>query len=307
MAKHLTQKVSHLHPLGIAGLLGALFAIASAPGAGGGEMRRLWTLDPLGLGLVILGGWTYWLGTRRLRGEGVRLPAWRQAMFGAGLLVIFLALISPVHALSEQFFLVHQGQHLALRVLAPVLLLLGAPVLPLIMGLRAWSLGSAVSSLLSRRTVRRSLWTLTHPVPAIAMFLGVLLLWQLPGPHDLAVRSGGMHFLMHLTMFGSGLFFWWLVVDPFPFPSRIGYGMRLLYLGIAVIPNALLGLVITLSRVPLYGAYGERAPSFTMDAVHDQRWGGLITWLPMEISLLVAGAIIFAIWYRQETAGPRRG
>ena len=79
------------------------------------------------------------------------------------------------------------------------------------------------------------------------MFLSVLYLWQVPDLHNLALRNGAVHIFMHLTMLSSGFLFWWLVIDPKPHRSRMHYGLRVLYLGLIILPNTLLGAVILFS------------------------------------------------------------
>ena len=55
--------------------------------------------------------------------------------FQAGLLTLFIALASPLHPLAERLLQFHMIQHLLLMMVIPPLLLLGAPVLPLLRGL----------------------------------------------------------------------------------------------------------------------------------------------------------------------------
>src|SRR5262245_54004550 len=63
-------------------------------------------------------------------------------LFGVGLLVIYVALASPLHDLSERYlFTAHMVQHLLLTLVAPPLVLLGIP-------------GWMISSLVRWRAVR---------------------------------------------------------------------------------------------------------------------------------------------------------
>ena len=53
---------------------------------------------------------------------------WQKASFFAGILVLFAALQSPVEPLAEHYFSIHQVQHILVRMVGPLLILLGAPV-----------------------------------------------------------------------------------------------------------------------------------------------------------------------------------
>src|ERR1700730_11644490 len=95
-----------------------------------------WTL-PVSLDLVlILEALLYLRGWTRLRISRVNIvPAWRAASFLLGLFLIWLAVGSPLAAFDEQLLTVHMAQHLLLMTMAPALLLLGAPLMPVFHGL----------------------------------------------------------------------------------------------------------------------------------------------------------------------------
>src|ERR1700738_4401525 len=64
-----------------------------------------------------------------------RFPWWRLLSFLAGLGAIFLAIASPLDAFGGLLLQVHMVQHLLLMMVAPPLILAGAPYLPLLSGL----------------------------------------------------------------------------------------------------------------------------------------------------------------------------
>ena len=117
----------------------------------------------------------------------------------------------------------------------------------------------------------------------IGFFLGSLYLWQFPGAFNLALRNDVIHALMHLTMTTSGFLFWWVIIDPPPHRSRLHYGLRVLYLGLIVLPNTLLGAAITFSRGPIYSAYAEVTQPYGLSLMTDQQLGGLMLWVPGDM------------------------
>src|SRR5215471_5820124 len=62
----------------------------------------------------------------------VRFPLWRLASFIGGLLVVFVAVASPLDALGELLLSLHMTQHMLLIMVAPPLLWLGQPFIPLL-------------------------------------------------------------------------------------------------------------------------------------------------------------------------------
>src|SRR5258706_11693852 len=98
-----------------------------------------WTSDWKTLGLLVAIGALYLRGWLRLR---VELPRkytdGRLASFAGGLFVVLLALESPVDTFGALLLQAHMIQHLLLIAVAPPLLVLGQPLVPLLRGLPPW-------------------------------------------------------------------------------------------------------------------------------------------------------------------------
>src|ERR1017187_4554209 len=91
----------------------------------------------------------YSLGWLRLRAAFRNLiVAWRLAAFLAGIASLWIAIGSPLEALDDVSLTVHMVQHLLLMAIAPPLILLGAPTLPLLHGLPRWMARSMVAPFL---------------------------------------------------------------------------------------------------------------------------------------------------------------
>ena len=226
---------------------------------------------------------------------------WQKASFFAGIVVLFAALQSPIEPLAEHYFAIHQVQHILVRMVGPLLILLGAPLTPMLRGMPTWLRQGVI-----RRVVRTPIahwiyWKITNPVFTIVAFLGLLFFWQIPGPHDLAVQNDYVHELMHATMLISGFLFWWIVVDPKPHRSRLHYGLRVLYLGLIVLPNTLLGAAITFQERLIYSAYQELPrPWEGFSHLSDQRLGGLTLWVPGDMMCIIGAGIVMFMWYQRE-------
>ena len=124
--------------------LGAALAYAGPVLAQPGEtlLRSLdWNWDPwILLSLPAAALW-YAAGAvrlrRRLDAAGPIGPS-EVAAYGAGLVVLFLALISPLDGIADQLFWVHMAQHLLLLMVAAPLLVYGRPAIAFL-----WALGPA--------------------------------------------------------------------------------------------------------------------------------------------------------------------
>src|SRR4051812_24358379 len=99
-------------------------------------LLRSWPLDPWVVVPLLLTAGVYVRGWCQLRQRGSR--RWGPLQLGAflgGLTALFLALASPVEAFAGLLLQVHMVQHLLLMMVAPPLVWLGAPLLPLLRGL----------------------------------------------------------------------------------------------------------------------------------------------------------------------------
>jgi putative membrane protein len=115
-----------------------------------------------------------------------------------------------------------------------------------------------------------------------------------------ALRHSLIHEFMHATMMFSGFLFYWLVIDPKPHRSRLHYGLRVLYLGLIVIPNTLLGVALVFAESPLYSAYVEAGQLFGMSIMDDQVLGGLMLWVPGDMMSILTSGVVMILWYQKE-------
>ncbi len=185
------------------GLTVALPLAAVTPSA----LWGAWALDPSTLALVAASVLAYANTVRGLWRSGGRGAGIRKAQvvwFGLGVVAVLVALVSPLEALATSLFAAHMAQHLLLTLVAAPLLLLGRvhlgllPLLPV-----SWRrYGARVLA----RAVR------TRPaVPAataVALHVGTLLAWHVPGLYDAAVAHTGLHVLEHATLLLTALAFW---------------------------------------------------------------------------------------------------
>lgn len=265
-----------------------------------------WNFTPdivLGTLLVIV---LYAAGMWRMRHKAAGLGVWKHLFFFAGVLAIFLALQSPVDPVAEHVFLIHQVQHLLLRTVGPMLLVLGAPQGVLVTGMPGAVQRRVLLPAINSFAVQRVFAFLSRPVIATALFIGALYFWQIPKFHQLSLLNEKLHYLMHATMLLTGLLFFWRVFDMRSAPTGTRYGVRLMMLWIMILSNIVIGAYLVFKQSVLYPLYGELGRMWGLSALEDEVAGGMLIWVPGSMMGLLAVLIVIHMWGRQETKEERR-
>jgi polyferredoxin len=178
-------------------------------------------------------------------------------------------------------------QHLLLMMVAPPLLWLGAPLFPMLRGLPRPLRAVWIAPLLSSPPLRRFFGRLTHPLPALLLFVVANWAWHLPTLYDLALRSSGWHYLQHACFLGAALLFWYPVVRPYPARARWSAWLLLPYLILADLSNTALAALLTFSSRVLYPYYAEMPRLDGLSPLDDQSAAGVIMWVPGSVVFLL--------------------
>jgi cytochrome c oxidase assembly factor CtaG len=247
-----------------------------------------WIITPLLLSAAIYGrGW--WELHRRLPR---RFTVARLIAFEAGLLTLFLALASPLHPLAELLLQFHMIQHLLLMMAVPPLLLLSAPTLPLLRGLPLPVLRYGLGPIFACAALQRLGHFLTHPIVCLVAFTVSNVAWHVPGLYELALGSEFWHEVQHCCFLGTGILFWWPVVQPWPSRLRWPRWTMIPYLLFADIQNTALSALLIFSERVLYPTYAAVPRLWAISALDDQAAAGAIMWVPGSVIFLVPVALI---------------
>ncbi len=265
-----------------------------------------WTLTPsIQISLLVLAA-LYIAGLARRHAREAAPSAWRHAGFFGALATWLIALQSPLDAVSDHSFSMHQVQHLLLQTVGPMLFMLAAPQGLLAAGmpviLRRWM----VAPILSSRALRGLFAVLSQPWIAAFLLVASLYVWQWPPYHDRALLDEDLHYWMHASMLAAGLLFYWCVFDPRPAPLGARYGVRMNILWFAMTANMLLGTALFLKNTALYAAYGDSGRLFGLSAIIDERLGGLIMWIPGAVVTVPAFLVLLRIWNSREARVEQR-
>jgi len=237
-------------------------------------------------GLIYSAGWRRY--RYRLRG---RYATSQLAAFLGGLACLWVALDSPLDEAADTLLSAHMVQHFLLLIVAPALLLLGDPLLPLLRGLPE-SLRRTVVAPLRWRLFRRASHALTHPLVALLLSSVALWSWHSPNLYQLALRVPAIHLVEHASFFGAGVLFWYPVVQPWPSRPRCPSGAMIPYLLTADVQNTILAAIFTFSDRVLYPLYELHDRGSVAAALDDQVLAGVIMWVPMSLAYLVPAVLL---------------
>jgi cytochrome c oxidase assembly factor CtaG len=277
--------------------------VAEAAAAHAPQLSLLleWTFDPTFLVPLLL-ALLYFRGYVRYRRRGGRrFPAWRPALFTLGVLVVGIALDGPIDVLSDESFTFHMVQHDLLMLVAVPLILLGAPFIPVIRGLPAGLRRRWFVPLARRGPLRSAAMFLTRPLVGLVLFEATVVAWHVPGLYNAALDNEWIHYGEHLMFVVTAVCFWWNIVTPYPFPSRLHTFLRMAMLVASAVVNGALASMITFAGQVLYG-YGELHGFWGMSMLEDQNLGGLLMWVMGDMLRLTAITVLFAVYAQRENA-----
>jgi len=174
-----------------------------------------WSFPPATTFAIILSALVYLRGCWILRRAGVVFPYfWKAIAFLSGIGSLWAALASPLDVLNGFVLTAHMLQHMVLMMIAPPLVLLGAPLVPMVRGLPRFAAREFAGPLLHWPLAKRVARMVTNPVVALLLMSVVTFAWHSPGLYQLAWRSSSWHQLEHACFFFTSLVFWWPVVQP---------------------------------------------------------------------------------------------
>lgn len=260
-----------------------------------------WTLDPTFLVPLLIAVF-YLKGVRRHRRNGGRsMPWWRPVLLLTGLAVVALCLLGPLDLLADLSFTFHMVQHDLITLVGVPLMLLGAPFVPTVRGLPARFRQRVFVPCARARGVQAVLRFLTRPAVGLIVYVLTYFVWHYPALYDAALASLWVHYLQHFCFVMAAVLFWWHIITPHPFPSRMHHLARVFVLFLSAIANSLLGAMISLSGDVLYG-YAALGGFMGMSALQDQQIGGLLMWVMGGMLRLLAILLVLAAYARAEQA-----
>ena len=210
------------------------------------------------------------------------------ASFTAGVLVIFFALLSPIHVLSDQYlFSMHMFQHVMLTLIAPPLLILGIP---------SWLLKPVINN----RVAFRVASILTSPVFGIISFNLIFSIWHIPALYNLSMEFHSIHITEHLLFIAVAVLMWWPLTSRVSELPRLSYPLQIVYLFLLSIAQVIVFALITFSTEPLYDWYVKAPMIWGITPLADQQIGAIIMKIGGSAIFMTLIVILFFKWARME-------
>jgi cytochrome c oxidase assembly factor CtaG len=261
-----------------------------------------WTFDPVMLVPLAAAAALYLGGVHVLRRRGDMWKRQRTVYWFAGLALVFVGTSSALGVYDRTLFAVPAVQHMLLQMIAPVGLVLGAPMS---LALRTLPLGrrKAVLVVVHSRPVR----FVAHPGVAFGLFGVTQFVYYYTPVYEASLRNVWVHDLTHVHFVLIGFLFYWSLLGIDPVPHRPPFVFRfMLVVGMAPI-HIVLGIPIMMMD-SLFAAdfYLELGRTWGPSPVDDQSMGGAILWGFGDLS---AAALIGAFcrqWSRSEERVARR-
>lgn len=256
------------------------------------DLFTRWDIPPAVTSTLALTALIYVRGWARIRRtRPVLYSRWRLAAFIGGIVALFVAVASPLDTFSESLLSMHMAQHFVLMSIAPPLIILGAPVVPMLRGLPRWVV-RLLHPLFAIGLLHRVGRLITRPRVAWLAMNTAYIGWHIPRAYEFALASENWHNFEHACFFFANLMFWWPIIQPWPSRSAQSRWMLVPYLLLADVVNTGVSAFLCFSGRLLYPSYGAIPRPFGLSALNDQFAAGAFMWVCGSMVYLVPAVLI---------------
>jgi putative membrane protein len=237
-------------------------------------------LAPVELLPLLVAAGLYGKRASTLARKGRPVPLWRQLCFASGLLMIVVALFSPIGHISEELVIAHMVEHLMLGDLATLLLVLGLT-------------GPLIQPILAIRVFDR-LRILAHPLVAFPLWVINFYVWHIPALYEAAYGTAAMHVIEHSMFIFFGCLMWMPAFGPLPMPQWFTAAWKVGYVIAVRFAGAILGNVLMWSGTVLYPIYAPGERYWGITPLADQSTAGVI--MMVEGTFLALGLLAWVFF-----------
>lgn len=259
--------------------------------------------DALMIALLLIALFLYIKGVAVLKKRGDSWPVGRTIAFSSGLVLIDFATSGGLGVYALFSFEYHMVAHMLLGMIAPIGLVLGAPItlalrtLPQARdkeerGVRAF----ALTALHSKYSV-----VINNPIIALALFDGSLFVLYFTDLFGALMANHAGHLLMNIHFILAGFLFFNVVIGVDPNPRRYPHIFRIVILFAAMSLHAFFSIAL-MSQSTLVdgGYYASLQTPWITDYLANQGSGGSIGWAMGEIPIILALIATFILWMRED-------
>ena len=267
------------------------------------NLMKFYNPDALMIALLLLAVALYVKGVATLKKRGDAWPVNRTIAFAVGIALIDFATSGGLGVYALFSFEYHMLAHMLLGMIAPIFIVLGAPITLALRtlpqsrdgqerGVRAF----ALTALHSRYSV-----LLTNPISALALFDGSLFVLYFTNLFGALMQNHAGHLLMNIHFILAGFLFFHVIIGIDPNPRKFPHIVRIVILFGAMSMHAFFSVAL-MSETTLIdgGYYASLKTSWLPDLLADQNAGGTIGWAMGEIPILIALVATFILWIRDD-------
>ena len=244
------------------------------------------------LGVVALAAVLYLaLAVGNPRGRRAWSP-WRTAGFLFGSVAVGVGLFPSLVPFPDGDFREHMLQHLLIGMVAPVPLILAAPITLLLR-----SLPTRYARQMARLMRSRPVHAIANPPVALVLNIGGMAAIYFTSLYNAMSQSPALHLFVHAHFLAAGCLFAWVIAGPDPAPHRASVPTRLVFLGVAIAVHA------TLSQLLYAGLF----VSISVPE-HQLRGGAELMYYGGDIAELLLAFALVSSWKprRSPSRGSRR-
>ena len=256
----------------------------------------LWTVDLFVTANLLLVTSLYLIGVRALAMKGLRWSALRTLSFLIAMALLAIAYLGPFETLAHTYFWAHMSQHLIVMMLAAPFIVLSCPVALTVLATTGRTRAAIIKGLRSSVGL-----FLVNPVVTWLLFFTVLI-----GSHVTPVMEwvltdhDAMAYVERPLYLVAALLFYYPLIGNDMCARRPRPSMRLLSLGLMMIPETALGAVIFLSPVTLYPSYVAATTAVGADPLVDQQVAGAMMWALAMVIDSIWMMVAAVEWWRSE-------
>ena len=287
----------------------AVAGIATPPPPNLWRLISLYDPDALMIGVLITAVALYIRGVIILTRRGDKWPVGRTVAFALGISAIDYATSGGLGVYAKFSFEYHMIAHMLLGMVAPIGIVLGAPIT---LALRTLPQGRTSEE----RGVRGTLISLLHskpaavftnPVSALALFDGSLFVLYMTPLFGNLMQSHLGHLVMSVHFLLAGILFFHVIIGIDPNPRKVPHIVRIVILFAAMSIHAFFAIAVLSTTTLLdQGYFASLQTPWNLDLLADQRAGGSVAWAMGEIPILLALVATFIQWMRDDSRETKR-
>ncbi len=224
-------------------------------------------------------------------------PAWRTAMFAAGIAVIVLATQSGIGVYDNLLYWDHMVQHLMLIMVAPPLLIFGQPITLLLHASR-----NPVHTWAKRALRSPVVKFLTWPVFGAAAYALTVMGAHLTSVANLVEHNQTARGAEHAIFLIVGYLFFLPILGKEPIRWRLSYPVRFVVLVLIMPVDTFTGLVLGYGTPSSPGIPTGPRPAWAPSPISDLHLGGAVMWVGGDALMFALMMLVFLMWSTDERA-----